>query len=135
MPILRSPAANAKAARPGAVFLYFMLRAMGVRSLPSRTVAALVAVVVLAVPAGTNPLIMKTFSDKLVLITGGSSGIGLSLAKQFSSLGAHVWILARRPDVLQQAQNEIQAQFVKIPVSASAQFQWMYPITLLSKEH
>jgi 3-dehydrosphinganine reductase len=53
---------------------------------------------------------MKTFTDKLVLITGGSSGIGLSLAKQFSSLGAHVWILARRPELLQEAQNEIQAQ-------------------------
>jgi 3-dehydrosphinganine reductase len=109
MPILRSPAANAKAARPGAVFLYSMLRAMGGRSRRSRMAAALVVVVVLAVPAGTNPLTMKNFENKFILITGGSSGIGLALAKQFSSLGAHICILARRQELLEQAIDEISA--------------------------
>lgn len=52
---------------------------------------------------------MKNFNHKLVLITGGSSGIGLALANRLSSLGAHVWIMARRPDVLQTALNEIQS--------------------------
>jgi 3-dehydrosphinganine reductase len=52
---------------------------------------------------------MKSFIDKQVLITGGSSGIGLALAKLLSGLGAHVCILARREDVLQQALIEIKS--------------------------
>ena len=42
---------------------------------------------------------MSTFKDfyqgRLALITGGSSGIGLALAKQLSDAGARVWILGR----------------------------------------
>lgn len=45
---------------------------------------------------------------KSVLITGGSSGIGLAVAKQFARSGANIWILARRLDVLQSAQKEIE---------------------------
>ena len=51
---------------------------------------------------------MKNFKNKLALITGGSSGIGLALAKILSSRGAHVYLLARRPDVLQSALNEVE---------------------------
>lgn len=52
----------------------------------------------------SNPL-----DNKLAFITGGSSGIGLALAKQFASRGANVWIAARRIDQLQSAQAQIQA--------------------------
>lgn len=38
--------------------------------------------------------------NQLVLITGGSSGIGFALAKRYAHLGANVWILARRQDQL-----------------------------------
>ena len=50
---------------------------------------------------------MKNFKGKLVLVTGGSSGIGLSLSKKFASLGANVWILARTEDKLKSALEEI----------------------------
>lgn len=53
---------------------------------------------------------MKNFKSKHCLITGGSSGIGLALAKNLAARGAHVWILARRPDVLQKALAEIESQ-------------------------
>lgn len=46
---------------------------------------------------------------KLAFITGGSSGIGLALAKQFAARGAHVWIAARRMEQLLAAQKEIEA--------------------------
>lgn len=39
---------------------------------------------------------MEQFNRKLVLITGGSSGIGLALARRLVTDGANVYILARR---------------------------------------
>ncbi len=50
---------------------------------------------------------ISQFKDQLVLIAGGSSGIGLALAKDLSGQGAHVWILARRPQTLQLALEQI----------------------------
>lgn len=47
------------------------------------------------------------FSNKNVLISGGSSGIGLSLAKQLAQLGANVTLLARRKGLLQLASDEV----------------------------
>ena len=48
------------------------------------------------------------YHGKSVFITGGSSGIGLALAEQLAAYGAHVTILARRPDVLEKARKLIQ---------------------------
>ncbi len=45
----------------------------------------------------------NSFHGRLALITGGSSGIGLALARQLANDGARVWILARRPEVLESA--------------------------------
>ncbi len=47
------------------------------------------------------------FTDKVVVITGGSSGIGLATARRFAEEGANVFICARRADVLEQAAAEI----------------------------
>jgi 3-dehydrosphinganine reductase len=52
---------------------------------------------------------MMNYQGKLALVTGGSSGIGLAIAKNLASLGANVWILARRPEFLQSAINEIKS--------------------------
>lgn len=51
----------------------------------------------------------KNLANKLAFITGGSSGIGLALAKHFAARGAQVWIAARRMDQLLAAQGQIQA--------------------------
>ncbi len=50
----------------------------------------------------------NSYADKHALVTGGSSGIGLAVAKLAASHGAHVTILGRRLEVLEQAQQEIQ---------------------------
>ncbi len=47
--------------------------------------------------------------NKVVLVTGGSSGIGLAAAKLLASSGAHVWLTARRKELLDKALSEIQA--------------------------
>jgi 3-dehydrosphinganine reductase len=49
-----------------------------------------------------------SFSGKVALITGGSSGIGLALAKQLTAQGARVWITGRRKDALTAASLEVQ---------------------------
>jgi 3-dehydrosphinganine reductase len=52
---------------------------------------------------------MKDFKDKVVYITGGSSGIGLALAKLMAAKGASVIIFARRQQVLDAALKEVSA--------------------------
>jgi len=50
---------------------------------------------------------MNYFQNKLAFITGGSSGIGLALAKKLAAAGAQVWIAARDPARLVSAWQEI----------------------------
>jgi NAD(P)-dependent dehydrogenase (short-subunit alcohol dehydrogenase family) len=50
---------------------------------------------------------MKKFENKIVLITGGTSGIGLATAKRFVSEGAYVYITGRRQKELDEAVTEI----------------------------
>src|SRR3546814_16868260 len=46
---------------------------------------------------------MKKLEDKVAVITGGSSGIGLATAKRFVEEGAHVVITGRREKELEAA--------------------------------
>lgn len=46
---------------------------------------------------------------KVAFITGGSSGIGLAFARQFARRGLHVWLVARRPEQLARAVEEVRA--------------------------
>ena len=43
----------------------------------------------------------------MALITGGDSGIGLGIARQFIHSGAKVVITDRNPEKLQEARNEL----------------------------
>ncbi len=57
------------------------------------------------------------FTNKNVVITGGSTGIGLATAKAFISAGANVWITGRSADNLQKAIVEINSPRLKTVVS------------------
>ncbi len=48
-----------------------------------------------------------TFKDKVVLVTGGRSGIGFQIAKDYLLLGAKVIICSRKEDKLQAAAKEL----------------------------
>ena len=50
---------------------------------------------------------MSKFSNKVVVITGGTSGIGLATAKAFAHEGAAVYITGRRQEVLDEAVKAI----------------------------
>jgi len=50
---------------------------------------------------------MDKLKDKVAVITGGSSGIGLATAKQFIANGAKVVIFGRNKQALDQAVNEL----------------------------
>ena len=51
---------------------------------------------------------MNIYDSKIALVTGGSSGIGLAVAKALVFKGAHVIILARRKELLDAAVKELQ---------------------------
>lgn len=52
-------------------------------------------------------LFQENVKNKVILITGASSGIGLTVAKKMASAGANVLLVARTQDTLQQVQTEI----------------------------
>jgi short-subunit dehydrogenase len=49
--------------------------------------------------------------EPMVVVTGGSEGIGYALARRFAAAGNDVVLVARRPDVLTQAADRIRADF------------------------
>src|SRR3954466_11789068 len=48
-----------------------------------------------------------TFADKVVVITGGSRGLGLLLARRFAAEGAKLVICSRNDDELERAQTDL----------------------------
>ena len=49
----------------------------------------------------------KCFKDKVIIVTGASSGIGLAAARVFASYGSKVVMAARSLDKLKQFRNEM----------------------------
>ncbi len=48
--------------------------------------------------------------QKVVLITGGGTGLGLAMAEAFGQLGASLALVGRRQEVLEQAQHELESR-------------------------
>ena len=47
--------------------------------------------------------------NRVALVTGGSSGIGLAVARLLAQAGSHVWLVARQPERLADALAEVNA--------------------------
>jgi 3-dehydrosphinganine reductase len=56
------------------------------------------------------------FASKNIVITGGSSGLGLALAQRMAQQGAHIGLIARNADKLQQAAAAVSQQAAAAPV-------------------
>jgi short-subunit dehydrogenase len=57
--------------------------------------------------------------DRVALITGGSRGLGLLLARELGSQGARVVLVARDDEELQRAQRELEAHGVEVSTIAA----------------
>lgn len=55
-------------------------------------------------------LFQQKVQDKVVLITGASSGIGLTVAHKLADAGAHVLLVSRTEETLKEVQADIQAK-------------------------
>ncbi|UPG88556.1 glucose 1-dehydrogenase [Luteibacter aegosomaticola] len=62
----------------------------------------------------------KRFEGKVVVVTGGSEGIGLATAKRFATEGAHVYITGRRQEALDTATKAIGHGAIGIQGDASS---------------
>src|SRR5688572_12543780 len=56
------------------------------------------------------------FEDRVVLITGGSRGLGLLMAREFGRLGARVIVAARDEAELQRAQQDLRSQDINATI-------------------
>ena len=54
------------------------------------------------------------FQDKVVLITGGSRGLGLLVARELGGEGAHIFIAARDENELARARQDLEERGVKV---------------------
>ena len=54
---------------------------------------------------------MKNLNNKNAVITGGSDGIGLGIAKAFAREGANLLLIGKDPEKLQRAQQELLNEF------------------------
>jgi NAD(P)-dependent dehydrogenase (short-subunit alcohol dehydrogenase family) len=50
-------------------------------------------------------VVMKTFENRVAIVTGGGAGIGYAVARQLADSGARVLITGRRPDAIAAAAN------------------------------
>ena len=58
--------------------------------------------------------------DRVAVITGGASGIGLAAARRFASMGMKLCLADLRQDALDQAAAELTgARVIKVPVDVS----------------
>jgi 3-dehydrosphinganine reductase len=81
------------------------------------------------------------FKNKNVLITGGSSGIGLAIAKEFGKYGANLYLIARNPERLKNAKREIfdsipeAGNVVVFPIDVSVQKEVENAVQTIIEQH
>src|SRR5919206_11322 len=98
-------------------FIIFKERTMGNRINNKLLLGALGAGAFLAARHLIRQANAYSFRGRVVLITGGSRGLGLLIARELATEGARLAICARDEDELQRAQEELSAltEVIAIP--------------------
>ena len=56
----------------------------------------------------------KLLENKTIVITGGGSGLGKSMARRFGELGANIVISGRRKEVLEETAHDFSEQNIDV---------------------
>jgi len=56
--------------------------------------------------------------DKTIIITGGGTGLGKSMAQRFGSLGANIVIASRKQEVLDKTAEELRDEGIAVLAEA-----------------
>lgn len=75
----------------------------------------------------------RHLQGKHVLVTGGSSGIGLSVARQVALLGAKVTLVARNVERLQKAKEEVEAACAKLEGDSNSSSVQVFSVDLAGR--
>ena len=83
---------------------------------------------------------MDYFNGKMVVVTGGSSGIGLALARRLRGAGAHLVLVARTVETLEKAREEVaglpgKGEVHAIPLDVGDQAAVFEKLAVLPSEH
>lgn len=81
---------------------------MAVRVNRQRVLVGLGAAAIAAVAARRRRATRYSFRGRIVLLTGGTRGLGLALARRLVAEDARVWLVARSEDELQSAATELE---------------------------
>ena len=76
---------------------------------------------------------MKVLENKNAVITGGSDGIGLGIAKAFAQNGANLLLIGKDPEKLQKAQKELLDEHVVQVHTLAADLSAMDSLTQVSQ--
>ncbi len=77
----------------------------------------------------------QRLKNKIALITGGTTGIGLATAKRFAAEGAEVIVTGRNPDTLESARQELNGSVKVVESDAADQRQVAQLFETIRHEH
>ncbi len=77
----------------------------------------------------------QRLNNKIALITGGTTGIGLATAKRFAAEGAEVIVTGRNPDTLESARQELNGSVKVVESDAADQRQVAQLFETIRHEH
>ena len=84
----------------------------------------------MSVDASVSKDIVRRLVDRVAVVTGGASGIGLATARRFAAEGAHVVVADVDPAAGQAAAEQVQGLFVQVDVTSPEQVDALFETTV-----